>query len=230
MTCNSFWTNSIKMPKQYELLIFDWDGTLMDSAGIIVDSIQQACADLGIPVPDERACRQIIGLGLVQALQTLLPDLSEGDYPRLVERYRHHYLGRDAEIPLFAGVQEGIRDLHDAGFMLAVATGKSMKGLERALDHSRLRPYFTATRCADQTHSKPHPAMVEEILDELAFETHQALVIGDTSHDMLMAANAGVDRLGVTYGAHLPEDLHSHGPVAVLDSFAEVKAWLMRRE
>jgi len=215
------------MPKQYELLIFDWDGTLMDSAGFIVDSIQKACADLGIPVPDERACRQIIGLGLIQALQALLPDLPEGDYPRLVERYRHHYLGRDAEIPLFEGVKEGIRDLHAAGFTLAVATGKSMKGLERALDYAGLRAYFSATRCADQTHSKPHPAMVEEILDELMLGKQQALVIGDTSHDMLMAANAGVDRIGVTYGAHLPEDLHEHAPVAVLDSFSEVKTWLM---
>jgi haloacid dehalogenase superfamily, subfamily IA, variant 1 with third motif having Dx(3-4)D or Dx(3-4)E len=229
MNCNGFWTNSIKMPRQYELLIFDWDGTLMDSAGFIVDSIQRACADLGIPVPDERACRRIIGLGLQQALQTLLPDLPEGDYPRLVERYRHHYLGRDAEIPLFEGVEEGIRELHGAGFILAVATGKSMKGLERALDHSRLRTYFSATRCADQTHSKPHPAMVEEILDELMLEKRQALVIGDTGHDMLMARNAGVDRLGVSYGAHLPEDLHEHEPVAVLDSFNEVKTWLMER-
>ena len=217
------------MPRQYELLIFDWDGTLMDSAGHIVDSIQQACADIGMPVPDERACRRIIGLGLTQALQALLPDLPEGDYPRLVERYRHHYLGRDAEIPLFQGVKEGIRDLHAAGFILAVATGKSMKGLERALDYAGLRTYFSATRCADQTHSKPHPAMVEEILDELMLDKRQALVIGDTSHDMLMAANAGVDRLGVSYGAHLPEDLHAHAPVAVLDSFLEVKTWLLER-
>lgn len=215
------------MPKQYELLIFDWDGTLMDSAGLIVDSIQKASADIGISVPDERACRQIIGLGLTQALQALLPDLPHGDYPRLIERYRYHYLGRDAEIPLFEGVTEGVRELHEAGFILAVATGKSLKGLERALDYSQLRRYFSATRCADQTHSKPHPAMVEEILGELMLAREQALVIGDTSHDMLMAANAGVDRLGVTYGAHLPEDLHSHAPVAVLDSFAEVKAWLM---
>lgn len=215
------------MPKQYELLIFDWDGTLMDSAGHIVDSLQKACRDIGIPVPDERACRQIIGLGLTQALQALLPDLPEGDYPRLVERYRHHYLGRDAEIPLFGGVQEGIRELHGAGFILAVATGKSLKGLERALEYSQLGPYFSATRCADQTHSKPHPAMVQEILEELMLEPGQALVIGDTSHDMLMAANAGVDRLGVSYGAHLPQDLYEHAPVAVLDNFAELKAWLM---
>jgi len=216
------------MPKRYELLIFDWDGTLMDSAGHIVDSLQKSCADMDIAVPDERACRRIIGLGLIEALQALVPDLPEDQYPRLVEHYRNHYLGRDAEIPLFAGVQEGIRELHGAGFTLAVATGKSMKGLERALDYAQLRPYFSATRCADQTHSKPHPAMVEEILGELLLERHQALVIGDTSHDMLMAANAGVDRMGVTYGAHLPEDLQGHAPVAVLDSFAEVKTWLMR--
>ena len=215
------------MPRQYELLIFDWDGTLMDSAGFIVDSIQKACADIGIPVPDERACRQIIGLGLIQALQALLPDLPEGDYPRLVERYRHYYLGQDAEIPLFEGVTEGIRELHGAGFTLAVATGKSLKGLERALDHSGLRTYFAATRCADQTHSKPHPAMVEEIVDELMMDKARALVIGDTSHDMLMAENAGVARLGVTYGAHLPEDLQPHRPLLLAGSFNEVKSWLM---
>lgn len=215
------------MPKRYEVLIFDWDGTLMDSAGHIVDSLQKACADIDIQVPNERACRQIIGLGLTQALQALLPGLPDEQHPRLVERYRHHYLGRDAEIPLFAGVQEGIRDLHEAGFILAVATGKSLKGLERALDYTQLRPFFSATRCADQTHSKPHPAMVEEILDELMLERSQAIVIGDTSHDMLMAANAGVDRLGVSYGAHMPEELNDHAPLAVLDSFPDVKTWLM---
>lgn len=214
------------MPKRYEILIFDWDGTLMDSAGHIVDSLQKACADIGIDVPDERACRQIIGLGLTQALQALVPDLPDDQHPQLVDRYRHHYLGRDAEIPLFSGVQEGIHELHEAGFVLAVATGKSMKGLDRALDYTQLRSYFSATRCADQTHSKPHPAMVEEILDELMLDRDKALVIGDTSHDMLMAANAGVDRLGVSYGAHLPEELHGHDPLAVLDSFAEVKTWL----
>lgn len=214
------------MPKQFPLLIFDWDGTLMDSAGFIVDSIQKACADLEISVPSDRACRHIIGLGLLQALQTLLPDLPQERYPQLVERYRHHYLGRDHEIPLFAGVEAGIRDLHGAGFTLAVATGKSRAGLVRALDYCGLATCFSATRCADQTHSKPHPAMVEEILDELFMDKSQALVIGDTAHDLLMASNAGVARLGVTYGAHLPEDLHAHAPLAVLDSFEEVHQWL----
>ncbi|MFN3751752.1 MAG: HAD-IA family hydrolase [Thiobacillus sp.] len=214
------------MPKQFELLIFDWDGTLMDSAGVIVDSIQRACEDIGLAAPSERASRQIIGLGLVQALQTLLPDLPEDDYPRLVERYRHHYLGRDADIPLFAGVPEGLGELHAGGFTLAVATGKSRVGLARALAASGLGPRFAATRCADQTHSKPHPAMVLELIDELGADPARTLVIGDTSHDLLMASSAGVASLGVTYGAHEAADLRPHAPLALLDSFTEVRAWL----
>ncbi len=214
------------MPKQFDLLIFDWDGTLMDSAGVIVDSIQRACRDIGLPAPSERASRQIIGLGLAQALQTLLPDLPADDYPRLVERYRHHYLERDADIPLFAGVDQAIPALAGEGFTLAVATGKSRVGLARALDSSGLGACFTATRCADQTHSKPHPAMVLELIDELDADPARTLVIGDTSHDLLMAANAGVASLGVTYGAHEPDDLRAHAPLALLDSFAEVHAWL----
>lgn len=214
------------MPKQFDLLIFDWDGTLMDSAGVIVDSIQRACEDIGLSAPSDRASRQIIGLGLVQALQTLLPDLPADDYPRLVERYRHHYLGRDDRIPLFDGVAEGIGQLHASGFQLAVATGKSSLGLSRALEASKLGAWFSATRCADQTHSKPHPAMVLELIAELDADPVRTLVIGDTSHDLLMAANAGVASLGVTYGAHEAADLHPHAPLALMNSFAEVHAWL----
>jgi len=214
------------MPKQYDLLIFDWDGTLMDSAGVIVDSIQRACEDIGRPTPSERASRQIIGLGLIEALQTLLPDLPADDYPKLVERYRHHYLGRDDQIPLFDGVASGIRNLHANGFQLAVATGKSRLGLSRALEASGLGAWFAATRCADQTHSKPHPAMVLELIDELDADPARTLVIGDTSHDLLMASNAGVASLGVTYGAHEADDLQPHAPLALMNSFAEVHAWL----
>ena len=214
------------MPKHYDLLIFDWDGTLMDSAGVIVDSIQRACEDIGLVAPGDRASRQIIGLGLVQALQTLLPDLPAEDYPRLVERYRHHYLGRDNDIPLFEGVTDSINRLHVSGFQLAVATGKSRLGLERALASSGLGKWFSATRCADQTHSKPHPAMVLELIEELDADPARTLVIGDTSHDLLMASNAGVASLGVTYGAHEPDDLRPHAPLALMDSFAEVDAWL----
>ncbi|HQT30227.1 MAG TPA: HAD-IA family hydrolase [Thiobacillus sp.] len=214
------------MPKHYDLLIFDWDGTLMDSAGVIVDSIQRACEDIGLAAPGDRASRQIIGLGLVQALQTLLPDLPAEDYPRLVERYRHHYLGRDNDIPLFEGVADSISRLHASGFQLAVATGKSRLGLERALASSGLGEWFSATRCADQTHSKPHPAMVLELIEELDADPDRTLVIGDTSHDLLMASNAGVASLGVTYGAHELDDLRPHAPLALMDSFAEVDAWL----
>ncbi|MHB1093718.1 HAD-IA family hydrolase [Thiobacillus sp.] len=216
----------INNARRFELLIFDWDGTLMDSAAAIVDSIQRACEDIGLAAPGDRAARQIIGLGLVQALQTLLPDLPDNDYPRLVERYRHHYLGRDTELPLFAGVESGIRNLHASGFTLAVATGKSRLGLQRALDASGLGPWFAATRCADETHSKPHPAMVLELIGELDADPVRTLVIGDTSHDLLMASNAGVASLGVTYGAHEADDLHPHAPIALLESFAEVHAWL----
>ena len=213
-------------PRQFDLLIFDWDGTLMDSAGVIVDSIQRACEDIGQPAPSDRAARQIIGLGLVQALQTLLPELPDDAYPLLVDRYRHHYLGRDADLPLFEGVASGIEQLHGSGFTLAVATGKSQHGLTRALEASKLGPWFTATRCADQTHSKPHPAMVLELLAELEADPARTLVIGDTSHDLLMASNAGVASLGVTYGAHEPDDLLPHAPLALMNSFAEVHAWL----
>jgi phosphoglycolate phosphatase len=213
-------------PRQFDLLIFDWDGTLMDSAGVIVDSIQRACEDIGLAAPSERSSRQIIGLGLVQALQALLPDLPADDYPRLVERYRHHYLGRDAQIPLFDGVADGIGALHANGFQLAVATGKSQLGLTRALEASGLGAWFSATRCADQTHSKPHPAMVLELIDELGADSARTLVIGDTSHDLLMAANAGVAALGVTYGAHEADDLQPHAPLALMDSFEAVHAWL----
>jgi phosphoglycolate phosphatase len=213
-------------PHQFDLLIFDWDGTLMDSAGVIVDSIQRACEDIGLAAPSDRASRLIIGLGLVQALQALLPDLPADDYPRLVERYRHHYLGRDDDIPLFDGVAQAIPDLKASGFQLAVATGKSRLGLERALASSGLGEWFSATRCADQTHSKPHPAMVLELIEELGADPARTLVIGDTSHDLLMASNAGVASLGVTYGAHEPADLHPHAPLALLNSFDEVYAWL----
>lgn len=214
------------MPKRFELLVFDWDGTLMDSAEAIVVSMQAACADLGLPVPGEAAARHIIGLGLRDALTTLLPELPERDYPALVERYRHHYLGRDQDISLFEGAAETIRDLSEGGFLLAVATGKSRHGLNRALTHSGLGHYFHASRCADECFSKPHPSMLEEIMDELAAAPERTLMIGDTTHDLLMAINAGVAGLAVAYGAHPRQDLEALAPVATVDSFAELRRWL----
>ncbi len=212
--------------KRFDLLIFDWDGTLMDSAGSIVDCIQAASADLGWPVPSRDAASHIIGLGLKEAVEALFPDLPETEHPRLVERYRHHYLGRDHEIPLFEGARELIVELHARGYLLAVATGKARRGLARAFGHSGLGPYFHASRTADETHSKPHPAMILELLDELGVDGGRALMIGDTSHDLEMARNAGTPSLAAGYGAHPAGSLAGFGPLEVCGDFGRLAAWL----
>jgi phosphoglycolate phosphatase len=212
--------------KRYELIVFDWDGTLMDSAGMIVDSVQAAARDLGLePPPDERA-RHIIGLGLGDALRYALPDLPEDHYDELVERYRHHYLSRDHELLLFAGADELIQKLAQSGFRLGVATGKSRRGLDRALVHSGLGNYFHATRCADECHSKPHPQMIEELMGEFAVLPAQTLMIGDTTHDLLMAKNAGVDAVAVSYGAHPRDVLDEVASVYCAASVGDLAAWL----
>ncbi len=144
------------MAKRFDLLVFDWDGTLMDSAGAIVAAIQAACRDLGIEEPPESRARHVIGLGLGDALRHAVPDLPEQRYPQMIDRYRHHYLSRDHELTLFAGAEQMIAELSEAGFMLAVATGKSRLGLDRAFKVSGLGPYFHDSRCADECHSKPH--------------------------------------------------------------------------
>jgi phosphoglycolate phosphatase len=212
--------------RRYQLLIFDWDGTLMDSAAAIVACIQAASADLGWPVPSRAAASHIIGLGLVEAVEALFPGRPPDDLPRLVERYRHHYLAQDHELQLFPGADTLIADLHGRGHQLAVATGKARRGLDRAFAHTGLAPFFHASRTADETHSKPHPAMIEELLDELGIAPAQALMIGDTSHDLQMARNAGVDALAAGYGAHPAGHLAEFAPRALCASFDELAAWL----
>jgi phosphoglycolate phosphatase len=214
------------LPRRYKLLIFDWDGTLMDSAGAIAASIQHACADLGFRVPTDEQARYIIGLGLKDAMQYLLPELEEGDYPLLVERYRHHFLVRDAGTGLFPGAAQAVRKLHDAGRLLAIATGKSRRGLDRALDVTGLTAYFHRTRCADEGYSKPHPGMLHCLLDELDVPPEEALMIGDTTHDMDMARAAGVDGLAVAYGAHAKAALLCSTPIACVDRDHELWRWL----
>jgi len=162
----------------------------------------------------------------VQALQHAVPDAPETMYEPLAERYRHYFLAQDESIPLYAGAAETIVELHEAGHVLAVATGKSRKGLERALDSSGLRRYFQATRTADQTFSKPHPAMLLELMDELGVDAGRVLMIGDTTHDLQMAINAGVDAVGLTHGAHPEDQLRALQPLALLDDFHELHAWL----
>ncbi len=215
------------MPKQFELLVFDWDGTLMDSAAAITSSLRTACADLELPVPSEERARYVIGLGLTDALKYLLPDFPATGYPALLERYRYHFLRQDRETTLFQGAPEMLRALHDAGFILAVATGKSRRGLDRALDATGLEKVFHATRCGDEGFPKPHPGMLLWLLEELNVPRERALMIGDTSHDMEMAQAAEVPRLGVAYGAHPRENLLKHEPRACLNTFAELSQWLM---
>ncbi|NTV71725.1 MAG: HAD-IA family hydrolase [Azonexaceae bacterium] len=211
---------------KYELIVFDWDGTLLDSAGAIVHAIQASCRDLGLPVPDDARARHVIGLGLADALRHAVPDLPHDSTPAMVERYRHHYLAGDQSLSLFEGVPEMLQRLKAAGHILAVATGKSRLGLERALDHSGLRPLFLASRCADECHSKPHPQMLLELMAEFGVSAESTVMIGDTSHDLLMATNAGVDSLAVTYGAHPHEHLLEHKPVTCLHSVKELDQWL----
>lgn len=211
---------------KYELVVFDWDGTLLDSAGAIVRSIQAACRDLGLPVPEDRRARHVIGLGLVDAMRHAVPELPAERYQAMVERYRFHYLSGDHELTLFDGVPEMLTRLKRDGHILAVATGKSRMGLERALDHSGLRPLFQSSRCADECHSKPHPQMLEELMAEFGVAQATTVMIGDTSHDLQMASNAGVDSLAVTYGAHPHDHLLEHKPVVCLHNVSELDRWL----
>lgn len=211
---------------KYELVVFDWDGTLLDSAGAIVLAIQAACRDLELPVPEDGRARHVIGLGLEDAMRHAVPDLPADRYPAMVDRYRHHYLSGDHQLTLFAGVPQMLVRLQAAGHILAIATGKSRAGLDRALDHSGLRPLFQASRCADECHSKPHPQMLDELMAEFGVPAASTVMIGDTSHDLLMASNAGVDALAVTYGAHPHAHLLEHKPAACLNSVPELDQWL----
>lgn len=213
---------------KYELIVFDWDGTLLDSASAIVQAIQAACRDLELPVPDDARARHVIGLGLIDAMRHAVPDLAPERYPVVADRYRFHYLAGDHQLTLFAGVREMLARLQAAGHILTVATGKSRHGLDRALDHSGLRPFFQATRCADECHSKPHPQMLEELMAEFGIAAMSTVMIGDTSHDLLMARNAGVDSLGVTYGAHQHNHLLEYQPLTCLHNVPELDQWLQR--
>ncbi|MBK6553276.1 MAG: HAD-IA family hydrolase [Rhodocyclaceae bacterium] len=214
------------MGKRFELIVFDWDGTLMDSAGAIVASIQAAAVDLGLAPPTEARARHVIGLGLHDALRHVLPELAEGRYRQMAERYRHHYLAQDQTLKLFDGAESLVRDLAAAGHLLAVATGKSRLGLNRAMAASGLGGNFHATRCADECHSKPHPQMLEQLMDELGVPPALTLMIGDTTHDLEMARNAGTSALGVSYGAHPREALATAAPLRCFDVLADLAAWL----
>lgn len=212
--------------KQFDLIVFDWDGTLMDSTATIVKCIQASARDLGLDVPSHDAASHVIGLGLQEAMEKALPGLDPKYYPRIVERYRYHYLSQDQELVLFDGVREMLTDLAEKGYFLAVATGKSRVGLNRALQAMDLASFFDATRCADETFSKPHPAMLHELTRELGQNMERTVMIGDTTHDLQMAVNAGAAGIGVLYGAHPHAQLQSLNPLFVADSTPNLHAWL----
>lgn len=198
----------------------------MDSTAAIVKSIQASAQDLSLPVPDQKAASFVIGLGLPEAMQTVLPDLEPKYYPQMIERYRHHYLQKSLELTLFDDVREMLEDLSNKGYRLAVATGKSRAGLNRALEETGLTAMFESTRCADETHSKPHPAMLHELADELYEDIARTVMIGDTTHDLLMAKNAGASGIAVNYGAHPEHMLLDMEPLYAAESVAHLHNWL----
>jgi len=212
--------------RRYTLVVFDWDGTLIDSAGTIVECIQDASREMGLTVPERERARHVIGLGLHDSLRHAVPDLPRERYRDFADRYRRHFLARESSMSLFEGVPRLLAGLHERGVLLAVATGKSRAGLDRALVASDLGAYFCASRCADETHPKPHPAMLLELMQELDAEPERVLMVGDTSHDLEMARNAGVDAVAVGYGAHPEHELRALAPRACVASVDELVQWL----
>ena len=214
--------------RRYALIVFDWDGTLIDSAATIVECIQQASRDLGLAVPDRARASHVIGLGLEDSLRHAVPELPSERYREFAESYRRHFLSREDSMALFPGVPQLLARLRARGHRLAVATGKSRKGLERAFAASGLGAHFECSRCGDETDPKPHPSMLRELMQELSIEQGRALMVGDTSHDLEMARRAGVDALAVTYGAHPEDALRALRPVACVSSIGDLDRWLIR--
>ena len=215
------------MSRAYDLIVFDWDGTLMDSAAQIVRCFERAFADVGVASPGEPAIRHIIGLGLAEAIAALLPQADDATRAAVSARYKQYFLSLDAdELPLFPGVRAGLEALLARGHLLAVATGKSRRGLDRVLGHTGLAHLFVATRCADEAFSKPHPRMLEDILDSTGMRSDQSIMVGDTTYDLVMARSIGMHGLAVSYGVHRREQLLAEAPIGCCDSFDEVHAWL----
>ncbi|MGY5411606.1 HAD family hydrolase [Alcaligenes nematophilus] len=213
----------------YAAVLFDWDGTVMDSTYSIASSIQLASADLQLPVPSIQQASWVIGLSLESALYRAVPDLTAEQMPLFLERYRHHFMQRDPHIKLFDGILPFMGELRGRQIALGVATGKSRQGLDRVLQQVNLSTFFDATRCADETRSKPDPEMLHQLLAELMLEPEQVLMVGDTVHDIHMAANAGMDSVAVTYGAHDPQTLAKAEPTVMVDNVAQMRDWVLAR-
>lgn len=213
-------------PRQFDLICFDWDGTLFDSTAIIVRSIQQAVLDVGGAKPTDQAAAYVIGMALMPALAHAAPDVPKEKYLQLGERYRHHYLAHQHDISLFDGVLPMLADLKSRHHWLTVATGKSRRGLDDVLASRQLHGIFDGSRTADETAGKPHPRMLHELMREFGAEPERTLMIGDTTHDLQMAVNAGCASVGVSYGAHEPGEFHALGPRFIAHSAGELHRWL----
>ena len=212
---------------RYDLLVFDWDGTLFDSTQIIVRAIQDAVRDVGGTVPSNQDAAYVIGLQLGQALARAAPDVPAALHAQLQARYRYHYMQRQHDIALFDGVLPLLAELKANHYRLAVATGKSRVGLDEALASVELHALFDASRTADETTSKPHPRMLLELMDELQVAPERTLMIGDTSHDLQLALNAGCDSVAVSYGAHAQESFAGLNPQFVAHTVAQLRQWLL---
>ena len=211
----------------YSLLVFDWDGTLMDSTHAISVALQAACQDLDVAIPTINSARHVIGLGWQEAIAYIAPELDLSQHPRFLERYRYHFATAPQKAALFEGVIEMLDALCTTPCFLAIATGKSRAGLDKALNETGIKDCFQATRCADQSFSKPHPAMLQEIMNELGQFPSQTLMIGDTIHDLRMAQNAGTASAAVSYGAHSKEALLDLAPHFCAQNVAELHQWLL---
>lgn len=214
--------------RNFDLIAFDWDGTLFDSTAIITRCIQQAVVDVGGRRPSDEEASYVIGLALTPALAHAAPEVPKEKYPELGARYRHHYLASVNDISLFEGVVPLLEALRAKQHFLAVATGKSRTGLDDALQRAGLVGHFHATRTADQTRGKPHPLMLEELMAELGTTAERTLMIGDTTHDLQMAVNAGCACLGVSYGAHAHEKFDGLKPRFVAHSVGQLQNWLLQ--
>ena len=223
-----FYFGSAMRPRRYDLIAFDWDGTLYDSTAAIAGAIQAAVEDLGGDVPSTASARYVIGWGLTQALGHVAPDIDPSLYPALAARYQYHYRRRADQVSLFPGVLPMLSDLRSRHHRLVVATGKSRRGLNEVLAHDDLVGLFDGSRTADETAGKPHPLMLEELMGEFDIGPDRTLMIGDTVHDLEMARAAGCDAVGVTYGAHAGVTFAPHAPQAIVHSVNELHDWLMR--
>lgn len=215
--------------RPYSVVVFDWDGTLVDSTDVIVTAIQAAAADLGLEVPSHQQASHVIGLGLRDAIFTAVPSIHEAQIHAFTERYKVHFMERDPQLMPFEGIVEILDALAQTASLLAIATGKSRVGLDRALRKTGWSGRFVTSRCADEGTPKPAPWMLQDICAELGVDTAAALMVGDTTHDLGMARRAGAGAIGVSYGAHPREALGAEPALVLVDTVAQLHVELLRR-